>query len=188
MGSNSGVSNEFNDLPMLGGGMVLKGTPQKGRPIGKHTRILAAGGAVRCAIWGNGCIAMSKHVLILDDNADNRQLLFFALKTRDYHIYQAGLSQEAQTLVEKTPIDLALLDIELPDGDGLELAEEIRGRNPDAVLVMLSANDSIDLLEHARVLGANAYVVKPFNLSALLGFIQRVDDKVITSASKMQML
>lgn len=131
---------------------------------------------------------MSKQVLILDDNADNRELLFFALMSRDYDIHQAALGRDAKKIIGQVSVDLALLDVELPDGDGLELAEQIRRHNPEAVLVMLSANDSNELLQQARDLGVNAYVVKPFNLPRLLSFIRSVDEKGVTSGTKMQML
>jgi len=54
------------------------------------------------------------------------------------------------------------------------------------VLIMLSANDSVDLVQHARALGANAYVVKPFNLPELLEFIRDFDRQTITADTAMQ--
>lgn len=119
---------------------------------------------------------MTKQVLILDDNADNRELLFFALKAGDYAIHQAMLGQEAAAFAASHKIDLALLDIELPDVNGLEVARRIRGLHPDAVLIMLSANDNRELLEQARKLGANAYIVKPFNLRQVLELVRQWDE------------
>ncbi len=115
---------------------------------------------------------MTKQVLILDDNADNRQLLYFALMTGDYEIHQAEQGSEAVTLMQQNVYDLALLDVELPDADGLELAETLRQKCPHVALIMLSANDNIERLQKARQIGANAYVVKPFNLPKVLKFIR----------------
>ncbi|MBI5959699.1 MAG: response regulator [Chloroflexi bacterium] len=121
---------------------------------------------------------MTKKVLILDDNADNRELLGFALMTGDYEIHKAELGKDAMQMVESTQFDLALLDVELPDIDGLDLAETMRTRYPDVGLIMLSANDNMDRLEKARRVGANAYVIKPFNLPELLKFLKKFEADV----------
>lgn len=131
---------------------------------------------------------MTKRVLILDDNADNRKLLVYALMSGDYEIHQAELGSDVARLIQDTQYDLALLDIELPDGDGLELAEQMRERSPNAVVIMLSANDNIDRLEQARKVGAHAYVVKPFNLPKVLKFIQEYDTPPADSHVEMQVL
>jgi DNA-binding response OmpR family regulator len=122
---------------------------------------------------------MKKKVLILDDNADNRELLAFALMTGDYEIFKAELGSDAVRLFETTQFDLALLDVELPDADGLDLAEKIRARYPDVGLIMLSANDNVDRLEKARQIGANAYVIKPFNLIEVLKFIREMEKHAV---------
>jgi DNA-binding response OmpR family regulator len=131
---------------------------------------------------------MTKHVLILDDNADNRQLLYFALMAGDYEIYQAEQGSDVVALMENTSFDMALLDIELPDADGLELAEKLKAQCPDVTLIMLSANDNTDRLEKARQVGAEAYVVKPFNLPKVLDFIREFEHKTGRPASGMQVI
>ncbi|NLF77133.1 MAG: response regulator [Chloroflexi bacterium] len=131
---------------------------------------------------------MTKRVLILDDNADNRKLLFYALMSGDYEIHQAELGSDVTRLIEDTEFDLALLDIEIPDGDGLELAEQMRDRYPDAVVIMLSANDNTDRLEQARKVGAHAFVVKPFNLPKVLEFIQACSPPADGAPAEMQVL
>ncbi len=131
---------------------------------------------------------MTKRVLILDDNADNRKLLVYALHGHKYEICEAALGQEVLAMLQNgaNSFDLALLDVELPDGDGLTLATKLREHSPEIVLIMLSANDSVDLVQHARTLGANAYVVKPFNLPKLLEFIRDFDQQTITASTAMQ--
>lgn len=122
---------------------------------------------------------MKKKVLILDDNADNRELLAFALMSGDYEIFKAELGSDAIKLFETTQFDLALLDVELPDADGLDLAEKLRARCPEIALIMLSANDNLDRLEKARQVGANAYVIKPFNLVEVLKFIREIEHHAV---------
>ncbi len=129
---------------------------------------------------------MTKHILIVDDNEDNRQLLFFALKTGNYELYQAEMGSEVADVIAEKPIDLALLDVELPDANGIELAQRLRKQNPNIGLIMLSANDDAERLERARSIGANAYVVKPFNLSQVLQFIKDFEARVIPPDADMQ--
>jgi CheY-like chemotaxis protein len=125
---------------------------------------------------------MTKKVLILDDNADNRELLGFALMNGDYEIHKAELGKDAMQLVENTRFDLALLDVELPDLDGLDVAEILRARCPEVGVIMLSANDNMDRLEKARRIGVNAYVIKPFNLPDLLKFLRKFEVNALPSS------
>ena len=132
---------------------------------------------------------MIQHILILDDNADNRQLLFFALMSGDYVIYQAESGSDIARIVAQAPrIDLALLDIELPDADGLELGANLRAQMPNVRLIMLSANDNTERLEKAREIGAEAYVVKPFNLPQVLKFIREMEASPARTKPEMQVL
>lgn len=131
---------------------------------------------------------MPQHVLILDDNPGNRKLLMFALGARDYELHHAETGSEARPIIESAPLHLALLDVELPDANGLELAKEIRQRLPEAIIVMLSANDSNEVLNTALEAGANAYVIKPYNLRAVLELIQQLEAKPVKPHTNMLML
>src|SRR5690606_34835836 len=101
---------------------------------------------------------------------------------------EAALGQEviARLEAESSPFDLALLDVELPDVDGLEVAVRMRKHSPEAVLIMLSANDNTDLVQRARELGANAYIVKPFNLPKLLEFVNAFENQTVKADSALQ--
>lgn len=129
---------------------------------------------------------MTKHILIVDDNKDNRQLLFFALKAGDYELYEAELGSEVTTLIADKSIDLALLDVELPDANGIELADNLRKKHPDMNVIMLSANDDAERLERARSIGADAYIVKPFNLRQVLQFIKDLENHAIPPDADMR--
>lgn len=115
---------------------------------------------------------MSKQVLIVDDNPANRKLLYFALRRGDYEMHEAATAGELMTITESVSPDLALLDIELPDEDGLSLAGKLRQKYPKAILVMLSVNDEPSIVDRAFYAGANAYVVKPYDLCQVVDLIQ----------------
>ena len=133
---------------------------------------------------------MVKQVLILDDNNDNRTLLSFCFLTltTGYDIHQAAVGKEVTLLMEHTHFDLAFLDIELPDANGLDLASQLRQRFPNIVIIMLSANDEIDKLERARKVGANAFIVKPFNLHDVLQLIHEIEVQHGGAKPEMQVL
>lgn len=131
---------------------------------------------------------MSTSVLVLDDNADNRQLLFFALRAGGYTIHQAELGAEAIELINNTRFDVALVDVELPDGNGLDLAPLLFQRNPELCLVILSANDDVERLARARTIGAHAYVIKPYNLPQVLSFIRDYEHQGCACCTEMQVL
>lgn len=118
---------------------------------------------------------MTKQVLIVDDNPSNRKLLYFALKAGDYELHQAENGNEAMSVIEKTALDLALLDVQLPDIDGLDLARTVRQRFPEVLLIMLSVLDTGEAFERAFQAGANAYVIKPYNLRKVLELLQQLE-------------
>jgi DNA-binding response OmpR family regulator len=131
---------------------------------------------------------MGKQVIVLDDHPANRKLLYFALRSGDYDIHEAGSAAELTTLLEKVTPDLALLDIELPDTDGLTLAKTLRERFPKALLIMLSVLDSPEILKKAFEAGANAYVIKPYNLREVLDLICRLESAPADLFSNMRLL
>ncbi len=101
----------------------------------------------------------------------------FALRIGDYEIHQAETSKQAQILLENEQFDIALLDIELPDGSGLEIAEKMQQETPRTILIMLSALDSPEELNRACTVGADAYIVKPFNLPAVLKLLSDIQGR-----------
>lgn len=131
---------------------------------------------------------MSKRVLIVDDNADNRLLLCYALNAYDFEIHQAKNGHDTYSLLNQQPFDLAMLDIELPDASGLELGAFIAERHPNTTMVMLSANDSLPLIEQARSLGARAYFVKPFNMRRILDFMRAFDAQTLDTQAEMEVV
>lgn len=133
---------------------------------------------------------MTKQILILDDNASNLQLLFIALNTSftDGQIYQTKTIQEAQAILDTHPIDLAVLDVELPDGSGIELAATQRQKSPTMLLVMLSAIDARDELDRACHIGANAYITKPFDLGEVLELLKILEYQVNKPKNQMMVL
>ncbi len=79
-------------------------------------------------------------ILVLEDDTELNQTICFSLEREGYRVLSAGSCGEARELAEKNTLALAILDVNLPDGDGFEFCKWIRARNQSAVL-FLSARD-----------------------------------------------
>jgi two-component system nitrogen regulation response regulator NtrX len=118
------------------------------------------------------------HILIVDDEADIRESLEAILREEDYAITSAGTVAEARTLLRDTDFQAVLLDIWLPDGDGLDLLGEIRDgqlrgdaaspRPPAPEVIMISGHGTIEAAVRATKLGAYDFLEKPLSLDRTL--------------------
>ena len=110
------------------------------------------------------------HVLIVDDEAEIRASLESILKEEGYLVATAGTAGEAMTLLADTPYDAVLLDIWLPDRDGLDALAEIRKLDPTHVpeVIIVSGHGTIDAAVRATKLGAYDFLEKPLSLDRTL--------------------
>lgn len=110
----------------------------------------------------------SRHkVLIVDDEPQIRRLLRAVLERADYAIVEAGNAREAATLLRGERPDIILLDLGLPDRDGLELVPIFKQQS-QTTLIVVSARDATDEKVAALDLGADDYLTKPFDTDELL--------------------
>src|SRR5476651_239995 len=101
-------------------------------------------------------------ILVVDDDPKIRRLLRVELKAHDYRICEAGDGSEALEQFDKKKPWLILLDLMLPDMDGLEVLQRIREQSPVPVVVVSAKHSDIDRIKGLQ-LGADDYIVKPFN-------------------------
>ena len=116
-------------------------------------------------MFGNGFffweIPMSIRLLIADDHMVIRTGLASLLAGTEIEIVaEAATGKECIEQAEKVKPDVILLDIRMPDGDGLSTLEKLRSKIPDAVVVMLSTYDNPTYIARAVALGASDYVLK----------------------------
>jgi two-component system KDP operon response regulator KdpE len=110
-------------------------------------------------------------VLIVDDEPHIRRLLRTTLTRASYEVGEAETAREALEMLAEMDPDVVLLDLGLPDRDGLELVQIIRGRSK-ATLLVVSARDATDQKVTALDLGADDYVTKPFDSDELLARVR----------------
>jgi two-component system KDP operon response regulator KdpE len=110
-------------------------------------------------------------VLVVDDEPPIRKLLRLGLSTQGYDILDAPSGKVALELIAQKP-DLVILDLGLPDIEGLELLRQIRQKNEGVPIVVLSSRGEEAAKVQALDLGADDYVTKPFGMDELLARIR----------------
>lgn len=104
---------------------------------------------------------MSNKILVVDDETEIADLIEVYLKNENYTVFKFYTAQEALNCIETTPIDLAILDIMLPDIDGFTLCKKIREHHTYPI-IMLTAKDAETDKITGLTLGADDYITKPF--------------------------
>ena len=113
-------------------------------------------------------------VLIVDDNEMNRDMLSRRLERKGYSILEAASAHSLLERIEKEPVDLVLLDIEMPGISGLDALRKLRERFAPAELpvIMVTAKDRSEDIVTALDLGANDYLTKPIDFPVALARIR----------------
>ena len=106
-------------------------------------------------------------VLVVDDEPQILRALRINLRVRNYEVVTAATGSEALTAAGRHPPDLVLLDLGLPDLDGVEVIAGLRGWTQAPIIVLSGRADSTDKVE-ALDAGADDYVTKPFDMEELL--------------------
>lgn len=116
----------------------------------------------------------SQRVLILDDESSLRTALFRVLDRKGLNVITANKIEEAKILCQgDTPIDLAIVDLNLPDGDGIEFMSHLKSINPACEVIILTGHATIESAIRATQKGAFHFVTKPFNLEELMSLIEK---------------
>jgi DNA-binding NtrC family response regulator len=107
-------------------------------------------------------------ILVTDDEAEIREGLELLLTSEGYEVTLAETGETALARLGERPFDLLLLDVSLPDRNGLDLLREIRRRDADLPIVLITAYGSIDMARSAFKSGAQDYITKPWSNDELL--------------------
>ena len=107
-------------------------------------------------------------ILVIDDEAEIREGLELLLKTEGYQVSMADTGQSGLSRLGEQPFDLLLLDVSLPDRNGIELLKDIRRQDPHLPIVLITAYGSIEMARAAFKSGAMDYITKPWSNDELL--------------------
>ena len=105
---------------------------------------------------------METNILIVDDEAAIADLVEVYLKNEGYTVHKFGRAGDALACVASTPLDLAILDVMLPDMDGFTLCQKIREAHLFPILMLTARVEDMDKIM-GLTLGADDYLTKPFN-------------------------
>jgi len=115
-------------------------------------------------------------VLVVDDEKGIRESFKMILKD-GYHVLLAETGEEALEIFKNNPVDLILLDILLPDINGIELLERLKGMDPNTEIIMVTGVKEIQTAVKAIKLGAYQYIIKPFTVEDIINVIDRALEK-----------
>jgi DNA-binding response OmpR family regulator len=115
----------------------------------------------------------SGHILVVDDDAKVRTLLRRCLEGEGFNVSEAKDAAEARGCLERSPVTLITLDLNLGKENGLDLAREIRTERKVPIIMLTGKGDTIDRIVGLE-LGADDYLVKPFELRELVARIRAV--------------
>ena len=107
-------------------------------------------------------------ILVVDDDLAVRRSIDRALRLEGYEVVTVPSGGEALEELAQTPPDALILDLGLPDVDGLTVCRRMRGAGDDTPVLMLTARDAVDDRVQGLDAGADDYLVKPFALAELL--------------------
>jgi DNA-binding response OmpR family regulator len=114
------------------------------------------------------------HVLVVEDDAAIRMGVCDALESAKYVATAVDSGEQAISMVQRTAFDLVLLDVVLPGQDGMQVIRTIREMSPSLPVIMLTARGDVKDRIRGLGLGADDYVVKPFNVGELLARVEAV--------------
>lgn len=117
-----------------------------------------------------------KRILVVEDDGATREMIAAFLGNSGYAVFGAADGFEMQRLLDEQAFDLVLLDLNLPDADGLELARMVRARSRIAI-VILTERASPEERAAGLEIGADDYVAKPFFPRELLARVRNVLDR-----------
>ncbi|HEU5415046.1 MAG TPA: sigma-54 dependent transcriptional regulator [Candidatus Angelobacter sp.] len=116
--------------------------------------------------------AVGGTVLIIDDETAIRESLETLLEFEGYAVQSAETGEEGLAKMAETPFDLVLLDFALPDRNGLEILADIRNRDPQLAVIMITAYGTVDNAVRAMQSGATNFIQKPWDNEKLLADVR----------------
>ena len=117
-----------------------------------------------------------KKILVVDDEPSMRELLAIMLRREHFAVEVADSRATAARILATGPFDLVITDVKLPDGDGIEILRHLKAAAPETVVIVMTAYGSTESAVAALKLGAQDYLVKPFDVEELKIVVRKTLD------------
>ena len=133
------------------------------------------------------------NILLIEDQLSLANDVISFLKQNNYNCFHASSLKKASSALRKNNFNTVLLDLGLPDGDGLSLIKKIKEKDPSCGVIIISAKDAVDKKVEGLELGADDYLTNPFFMPELnariKSFIRRLNfegnNEIIAGALKV---
>ncbi len=112
-------------------------------------------------------------ILIVDDEKNYLLVLSAVLEEEGYEVLTTASSLEALEIQKASDVDLVLTDMKMPGMDGIDVLEQIKTRDPELPVIMMTAHGSVDKAVEAMQKGAYSYILKPFDNERLTLYVQK---------------
>ena len=111
-------------------------------------------------------------ILVVDDDENIRKVLITILEEEGYNVASAETAQRAIEMTEKETYNVALIDVRLPDMEGIELLTKMKDTTPKMRKIIITGYPTLQNAIEAVNRGADAYIMKPFNMDRVLATIK----------------
>ena len=151
----------------------------------RHLLVAAAGAwaflvaALACPpmaqAWGTDCkeIGMEQiSILLVDDEIEVLEVLCIRLERRGLKVYTANSGERALALLAERPVNIVLLDVKMPNMDGIAVLGRVRNEYPNVGVIMLSGHADMQVAAQGLEMGAFSYLLKPVDIESLLHKIE----------------
>src|SRR5947208_10299164 len=115
-----------------------------------------------------------RHVLVVDDEPSIVDAVATALRYEGFEVREAATGRAALAAAQESPPDLVVLDVMLPDLDGLEVTRRLRADGIRVPILFLTARDSVEDKVAGLTVGGDDYVTKPFSLAELVARVRAI--------------
>jgi DNA-binding NtrC family response regulator len=132
-------------------------------------------------------MSTSTRVLIVEDHADSAEFLRLLLEPEGYLVKTAATAHETREDVRASKPDIILMDLMLPDVEGLDLLRELRTMSPESQIIVVSGHGSISVAVEAMENGALSFIEKPVNPSVLMAQLHKAAEKLALTAENRRL-
>lgn len=116
--------------------------------------------------------------LVVDDEQNIRKVLNVLLSENNFEVHEAVGINDASKIINECYFDIAVVDLRLSDGSGIDILKAIKEQNPDTIVLIITAFASTETAIAAMKLGAYDYITKPFNIDEIRIVVKNIKEKI----------
>ena len=112
-------------------------------------------------------------ILIVDDEKNYPPILAAVMEEEGFEPLMANSGEEALAILKHSDVDLVLTDMKMPSMDGIELLENVKKKDPELPVIMMTAHGTVEKAVEAMQKGAYSYIMKPFDNDSLILYVNK---------------